>query len=124
MISGAFLIEKAQQESLGQFFSRRFRRMVMAVCIFILVKSSIFDWNNNHWSSSLITMLAACVPGIYFVHALVLALLKRGWLGSTLDEAIYGPAFGIPLFALASFVFSLIIVIPIRLIPIVRCIVP
>jgi surface polysaccharide O-acyltransferase-like enzyme len=99
--------------------------LVMSISMFVLAKSThIFDWLNNHpLSNQLVATIASAVPGIYFVHALVLAILKQGLLGITINETMYGPAIGIPLFALILFIISLMIVMLIRNIPVLKRIV-
>jgi len=99
--------------------------LLMSVSIFIFAKSSpVPDWIKNTRSSNLITTIASAIPGIYLIHALVLALLKRGLPGIMMNETMYGPAVGIPLFTIVIFFISCIIVLLIRSIPILKHIVP
>jgi surface polysaccharide O-acyltransferase-like enzyme len=98
---------------------------IMSVTVFLLIKSStIFDRINYSWSTRLVSTVASAVPGIYFIHALVLAVLKQGLLGISINETLFGPAFGIPLFASVIFVVSLAIVLLVRSIPVLKRIVP
>ncbi|MBN1604792.1 MAG: acyltransferase family protein [Chitinispirillaceae bacterium] len=99
--------------------------LIMSVSIFILVKSCrIFNSINLSWSSRHLSTVASAVPGVYFIHALVLAILKKGLLGITMSETVFGPVIGIPLFASVIFVVSLAIVLLVRSIPVVKRIVP
>lgn len=68
--------------------------------------------------------IAGCVPGIYLVHAMIIAVLKRGMLGITMSETTFHPGIGIPLFAFVVFVGSLLPVVVIKCIPGVKYVVP
>jgi surface polysaccharide O-acyltransferase-like enzyme len=72
----------------------------------------------------LVSLLAACVPGIYLIHPLVLSVFKRGMLGFSFDQTTLYPAIGIPLFAVAVFAVSFLIVLLIRQIPGIRYVFP
>ncbi|MFP4013819.1 MAG: acyltransferase [Chitinispirillaceae bacterium] len=87
---------------------------LMAFSIYLLIKSIPFQ---NSGKAGIISWAASCVPGIFLVHAIVIAVYKQGMLGFTLSETMYRPAVGIPLFSLAVFGASLFIVTVIKLIP-------
>lgn len=68
--------------------------------------------------------IAACVPGMYFIHAMVIAALHQGMAGFTLRPTSIHPALGVPVFAVTVFFLSYIVVFALRKIPIVRYAVP
>ena len=99
--------------------------LIMSVSVYIIVKSISIPWAGNfRFGRYLIITIAACTPGIYLVHALVLAVLKRGMAGIILSETSYHPAIGIPIFALAIFAGSFLVVIIITRIPLLKYTVP
>ncbi|MBZ0158012.1 MAG: acyltransferase family protein [Alphaproteobacteria bacterium] len=67
---------------------------------------------------------AACVPGIYLVHALLIEIAKEGMLGFSFNQLTFPPAIGIPVFALAIFLVSFLIIFIIKQLPLLRNIVP
>jgi surface polysaccharide O-acyltransferase-like enzyme len=72
----------------------------------------------------LVSVLSACVPGIYLVHPLLISVFKRGMLGFTLDQTTLYPAIGIPFFALAVLAASFLLVFALKQVPGMRYIVP
>ncbi len=92
---------------------------IMAVSVFLLMKSIPFPK-----AGILLSFVASCVPGIFLVHAMVIALLKQGVLGITVNEVTYGPVWGIPLFTGVIFILSLLVIAPIKLVPGLKYIVP
>lgn len=107
-----------------EYFS--FNVALMAISIFLIVKCSrlpqwIISFENRH---SFVGKVARCVPGIYFLHAIVIAVFKRGFLGFSFDELTISPSAGIPVFATTVFLISLILTTIIKTIPGVKHIVP
>jgi len=68
--------------------------------------------------------IAACVPGMYFVHAMIIAAFQQGMAGFILRPTSIHPMLGIPTFAMAVFFVSFMVVLVIRKVPIVRYAVP
>ncbi|NLG17642.1 MAG: acyltransferase family protein [Fibrobacter sp.] len=96
--------------------------LAMSVSVFLIIKSiPVFQVSSR---GILTGIIAACVPGIYFVHAIVIAVFKRNLLGFTLSESSLRPSIGIPVFALAVFGISLVITQIIKIIPGIRCAIP
>ncbi len=96
--------------------------LAMSISVFLIMKSiPAFQLSSTGF---LTETIAPCVPGIYFVHAIVIAVFKRDLLGFTFSESTLGPPIGIPVFALAVFTVSFIITQIIKLIPGIRCAIP
>ncbi|MFP4164728.1 MAG: acyltransferase [Chitinispirillaceae bacterium] len=95
---------------------------LMAVSLFVLIKS--IPLSQNRSQINLPERLASCVPGIFLVHAMIIAIYKQGMLGFTLSETMYHPAWGIPVFTLAVYGGSLFITGIIKMIPVVKHTVP
>ncbi|MFP4415974.1 MAG: acyltransferase [Chitinivibrionales bacterium] len=100
--------------------------LAMAVSLFVIVKNLRLPSGVMVPSpiASILTFTAACVPGIYLVHALIIAFLQQEYGGFGVNQYIYDAVVGVPLFALVVFVISLIVVAVIRFIPLLRRIVP
>jgi surface polysaccharide O-acyltransferase-like enzyme len=100
--------------------------LLMSVALFVFFRSAAGMDVGGLRSHGMRTVrfTAACVPGIYLVHALLIAALKRGMAGIVLDQYMSHPAMGVPFFALVVFALSLGIVGLIRAVPVVRRIVP
>ncbi len=100
--------------------------IMMSVPLFLVAKGSrmAFSSGNPGYGARALSAAGACVPGIYLVHAMLIALFKRGLLGFKLTPAMLDPFIGIPLFSLAVFLSSLAIVLIIRSLPVIRKIVP
>ena len=105
-------------DSFYQYFSANV--MAMSISIYLLFKSIPFPTS----AGGIIRSVGACVPGIYFIHAMIIAILKRGMLGITFSDRNFYPVVGIPLFALVVFVISFFIIQIIRLIPGLKYTVP
>ncbi len=98
---------------------------MMSVPVFLLAKGAQAGaLKCSETCRKAVHVTAACVPGIYLVHAMVLAATKRGMLGVELTPGMTDPFIGIPLFAIIIFIASLFIVVIIRKIPFVRYMVP
>ncbi|MFZ5998302.1 MAG: acyltransferase [Nitrospirota bacterium] len=67
---------------------------------------------------------ASCVPGMYLIHAMLIEISKEGLLGFTFSQTTLHPALGIPVFAFGIFLASLAVVFIVKLIPVIRFIVP
>lgn len=107
-----------------EYFS--FSVFMMAVPVFLIGKSlrlpAMFDnLSNGHRA---LRLAAECVPGVYLVHAMLLAVAKRGMLGFEFTPGMMDPFIGIPLFAFGIFMASLLVVSAIKIIPIIRYMVP
>lgn len=100
--------------------------LMMSVSIFLIGKGLRLDYLFSRFNNGMkaVRIIAACVPGIYLVHAMVIALAKRGMLGVELTPGMTDPFIGIPLFSLAVFVASLLIVFIIKNVPLLKYIVP
>ncbi len=99
-----------------------FNVVLMSIAVFLLIKS--VNYGNRGVSATIVRNLAVCVPGIFLIHAIVIAILNRGYLGFTLTQSTINPAAGVPVFAIIVFAVSLLIVFVIRKIPLLRYIVP
>ncbi len=101
--------------------------VVMAASIFCIIKSvpGLSNATQSHCIGKSVALVGACVPGVYLVHALVIAALKQGLIGGVRFEPDYfGTAPGVLLFALVVFVISLTIALGIRAIPVLRRLAP
>lgn len=107
-----------------EYFS--FSVFFMSVSIFLLAKSisppAFFDRPGGR--HRVLSLVAASVPGIYLVHAMLIAVAKRGMLGFVFTPDMMGLYLGIPVFALGILLASLSVVIIIRALPIIKYIVP
>ncbi|WKZ32974.1 MAG: acyltransferase family protein [Thermodesulfobacteriota bacterium] len=107
-----------------EYFS--FSVLLMSVSIYVLVKGlrlSVLSGNPGYLRK-LIRLTAACVPGIYLVHAIFIAVAKRGMLGFRFTPDLMDPFIGIPVFALGIFLASLSVVMAIKVLPLVKYTVP
>ena len=98
----------------------------MAVAIYVIGKSvspPAFLLNAEE-KLGLVSTVAACVPGIYLIHAMFIEIAKKGMLGFRFSQDTLQPALGIPVFALAIFTASLLVVLIIRQLPLIRHIMP
>ncbi len=68
--------------------------------------------------------IAACVPGIYLIHAMLIEAAKKGMPGFTFSQDILPPAAGIPVFALGIFLAALLIIFIVKKLPVIKHIVP
>ncbi|GEM_PF-415042 len=103
-----------------------FSVFMMAVPVFLLGKGLRLSFlsGNPGCARRLIRATAACVPGIYLVHAVFIAVAKRGMLGVSLTPDLVDPFIGIPVFAFGIFVASLLVVLVIKGLPVIRYSVP
>ncbi|MBE7415883.1 MAG: acyltransferase family protein [Deltaproteobacteria bacterium] len=107
-----------------EYFS--FNVLMMSVSVFLLGKGlrlSSLSGNPGYFGR-LIRLTAACVPGIYLVHAVFIAVAKRGMLGFRFTPDLMDPFIGIPVFALGIFLASLSVVMVIKALPLVKYTVP
>jgi hypothetical protein len=100
--------------------------ILMSTSLYVVAKSIkvpefLFSFESRY---HLISNVAACVPGIYFIHAMIIGLAKRGFIGVVITETTYNPVFGVPFFALVIFLISFLIIVIIKQIPVVKMIVP
>lgn len=107
-----------------EYFS--FGVFMMAVSIFLIGKSlknpAFFSrFRKGH---KILSFTAACVPGIYLVHAILIAVAKRGMLGFRFTPEMTDPFIGIPIFALGVLAASLLVVFIIKALPVIRYMVP
>ena len=126
----------AESGKFNPFFYKYFSVTVVAmtVSLFICVKS-VFNTRMEITedgrerirmnSPKLLQKIGMSVFGVYLIHALVLELLRDGHLGFTIDHtSAFGiqlhQAWGLPVFAVSIFIFTLVPVLIIRMIPIVR----
>lgn len=107
-----------------EYFS--FSVLMMAVSIFLLLKSieTPAFLNRREGRHRALSLVAACVPGIYLVHALLIAAAKRGMLGFFFTPEMMGLPIGIPVFGLGILAASLFVVLIIRSIPVLKYMVP
>ncbi|CAG1064913.1 O-acetyltransferase WecH [uncultured bacterium] len=107
-----------------EYFS--FSVFMMAISIFLMVKSMNLSFlqGNPGYAARALSFIAACVPGVYLVHAAFIAVAKRGMLGLELTPGMTDPFIGIPVFSFFVFIASLLTVAIIRSLPAVRYIVP
>jgi len=134
-IGGTYVMSASRGE-FHPFFYKYFSISVltMTVSIFLIIKS-IFNTRREttlegeeriHMpSTALMQNIGMSVFGVYLAHALILDILRDGVFGFTVDQtSAFGmtlnPALGIPLFALFIFVFSLVPILLIRMLPFLR----
>lgn len=100
--------------------------LMMGLAVLLLTKGDTRSVSPSRpgLSRRVIRGVGGCVPGVYLVHAMVIGVLARGMLGVRLTQRSIDPALGVPAFALATFVLSLGIVGILRLVPLLRYIVP
>lgn len=100
--------------------------LVMTVAVFLLGRSLRLERLSSRSSRAggWLRAVSASTLGVYVVHAMVIDLFKSGVLGVRIDQAIVHPALGIPLFALAVFGLSLVVVLALKRIPLVGRAVP
>lgn len=101
--------------------------LAMAVSILLVAKSFGLKAASIQARASgggILGGVAACVPGIYLVHAMVIAILKRGMAGFAFSQTTFHPALGVPAFSFAVFGISLAFAFVIRRVPVLRWIVP
>ncbi|MBZ0221084.1 MAG: acyltransferase family protein [Candidatus Methylomirabilis sp.] len=103
-----------------------FSVLLMSVSIFLLAKGLRLSFlsGNPGYFRRLIRLTAACVPGIYLVHAIFIAVAKRGLLGFRFTPDLMDPFIGIPVFALGIFLASLLVVLVIKGLPLIKHAVP
>ena len=107
-----------------EYFS--FNVFLMAMCIYLIAKSirlPVFLTNFEN-RFHLTETIAACVPGIYFIHAIVIGILKRNYLGFHVSDITSFTAIGLPLFSLMVFVGSFLIVSLLKQMPVIKVILP
>ena len=142
LTAGAATILGTYWLSLGRgefhpFFYKYFSITVvaMSVSLFLFIKS-IFNTRQERAagdrdervllnSPRILQEIGMSVFGVYLVHAMMLELLRDGRFGFVINHTSafgvdYSPAVGIPLFALTIFVFSIVPILIVRLIPILR----
>lgn len=107
-----------------EYFS--FSVFMMAVAIFIVAKSlrPLSFLNHLERGHKALGVIAATVPGIYLVHAMLIAVAKRGMLGFKFSPDMMDPFIGVPVFAFGIFLASLLVVLIIRFLPVIKYIVP
>lgn len=105
-----------------EYFS--FGVFLMAVSIFLLGKSIRPPASRPGNRHRLLSLIAAAVPGVYLVHAMLIAIAKRGMLGFVFTPEMTDPFIGIPVFAFGVFTASLLIVLVIRSLPVIKYMVP
>src|SRR3990172_8225072 len=102
-----------------------FNVFMMSVSIFLLGKGmKLAIFSRYDYGRKALHVTAACVPGIYLVHAMVLAAARRGLLGIEFTPDMMDPFVGIPVFALVVFAASLLIVFIVKNLPVIKYIVP
>src|SRR3972149_6991597 len=102
-----------------------FNVFMMSVSIFLLGKGmKLAIFSRYEYGRKALHVTAACVPGVYLVHAVVLAAARRGLLGIELTPDMMDPFVGIPVFALVVFAASLLIVFIVKNLPVIKYIVP
>lgn len=120
-------VERGQGEFNGVFYEYWSPNvLIMAISLFIVIKNLRLPAGVMVPSpvASTLSFTAACVPGIYLVHALIIAFLQQEHGGFRINQYVYGAALGVPLFALVVFLISWAVVAILRLIPGLRRIVP
>lgn len=100
--------------------------LFMSLAVFLIAKSiKLPDVHTHHeMSLKLIHAVAACVPGIYLIHAMVLSVFKGDLLPLMFSETTFNPVFSIPLFSLLIFTVSLCLVYFMKHIPGLSCCIP
>lgn len=100
--------------------------LLMSVSIFVLgVNARIPDFiSKMEERAKPIALVGGAVLGIYLVHAMLIEISKDGALGFEFDQMSIHPALGIPVFGLGVFLASLIIVLILKVIPLIKNIVP
>lgn len=98
----------------------------MTLAVYMLGKSLAVPAAPEHverkWGP--VSAIAAAVPGIYLVHAMLIEVAKDGALGFSFDQTTLQPALGVPAFALGIFLASLLIVLIMKQLPGIKYLVP
>jgi len=100
--------------------------IIMTITTFLLLQSLPYEklFARSHFFYNIVQTLSAASLSIYFIHVLILEVLKRGILGFTLSGMTYSPIIGIPATALLTCTASLVIVTASRKIPYVKNLFP
>jgi surface polysaccharide O-acyltransferase-like enzyme len=111
-------------ETFYEYFS--FNVFLMAASVYLIGKSiKLPDFLLNiERKKELFHTAAACVPGIYLIHAMMIEISKKGLLGFTFSQDTLHPAIGVPAFALGIFFSSLIVVLAVKKVPVLRYLFP
>lgn len=98
--------------------------LLMSLCVYLIIKSITLPsfLANNHLLFSSVGLIAATIPGIYLIHAMVISFLKRGRLSNSLEMC--DSAIGIPIFTLITFIISFCLIVVLKQLPFVKKIVP
>ncbi|MBI5444945.1 MAG: acyltransferase family protein [Deltaproteobacteria bacterium] len=105
---------------LEELFFEYFSPNVVAMALSVYLFGKSLRPPRRALAARAVRAIAACVPGIYLVHALLIGVSKRGLLGFRVDPSDFAPAVGIPLFALGVFAASFVVVYAVRSLPLVR----
>ncbi len=118
---GTFLFSDKQgkfDETLYQYVSPNI--VIMSITLLLIIK-------NIHMPDAFYKLesqfrvfekIALCVPGIYFIHAMIISFFKREVV--QFNSGIIASVYGIPLYAAIVFVSSLIIILILKQIPLVN----
>jgi surface polysaccharide O-acyltransferase-like enzyme len=104
-------------ETFYEYFS--FNVFLMAVSVYLIGKSIRFPdfLMFIEKKKEIFRAAAACVPGIYLIHAVMIEISKKGLLGFTFSQETLHPAIGVPVFALGIFISSFVIVLAAKKVP-------
>lgn len=100
--------------------------IIMTGATFLLLKSLSYEklFARSHVFYLTIQKLSSASLSIYFIHVLILELLKRDILGFTLSGLTFNPIIGIPATALITCTVSLVIVTTFRKVPYLKALFP
>lgn len=98
----------------------------MSVSFFILIKytSVKFKLIRIDLFRKIITSLSSASLGIYFIHPMVLYILKKGDLGFQLSAFSYSAIYAVQATAITTFILSFVVIYLVQRIPIIQKIAP
>ena len=98
----------------------------MSMSFIILVKyvSENFKFLQTDLLRKIVTLLSSASLGIYFIHTMILYILRKGDLGFNLSAFSSSAIYSVPATAIATFILSFLVIYLIQRIPIVQKIVP
>jgi surface polysaccharide O-acyltransferase-like enzyme len=100
---------------------------VMAAAVFLVIKSVPYLNESGHSpvASAIVTGAGASAPGVYLIHAMVIAALQQGMIGGVrISPYMAAPWLGVVLFAIIVIALSGAAVVIARRIPGLRIIMP
>ncbi len=100
--------------------------VLMSLGVFLMFKGDGKPVHPRHFRRKELVLLkiAQCMPGVYLLHAMVIAVLAQGMTGITFTQLSLPPVIGVPAFAFTTFTVSLCVILVLRDVPVIRWVVP